>query len=429
MEKEAVKHSFSAAEKFILSREFFGMKLGLENIGRFLTSIGTPQSAYETIHLAGTNGKGSAAAMLAAILREAGYKTGLFTSPHLVTLRERIRVNGRIIPKKSVTAFVDRHRQELTRRRLSFFEVVTAMAFDYFERAGVDVAVVETGLGGRLDATNVLYPRLTITTDISLDHVEILGSTIRKIAGEKAGIVKPAVPHLVGLLPPAAEDVLRRRCRHLRAPWHCLSRSEFATHPESGLLDFTANGYRLAKLKPSLQGIHQLRNAALVLKAVTILNQDGLRISRKAALRGIAKTRWPGRFQIVRRAGTPLTILDVCHNDAGVRAFVDSFKTIFPSRKAHVITGFVKRKPHQLMFNSLAEIARQYAIVPLKTRRSVSLDQLIASVDFRHVPYKKFGSLISAYRRLAKTCSSDDIILVLGSHFLVGEFLEKRGQL
>ena len=161
------KHTYVSAEKFILSREFFGMKLGLDNITEFLDDIGSPQLQYLTVHIAGTNGKGSTASLLASVLRAAGYKTGLFTSPHLVSLRERIRVNGRMISTRSVAAFIDRHRKELTRRKLSFFELVAAMALDHFQRSGVDIAVIETGLGGRLDATNVLAPILTIITDIS----------------------------------------------------------------------------------------------------------------------------------------------------------------------------------------------------------------------------------------------------------------------
>ncbi|HWR83019.1 MAG TPA: Mur ligase family protein, partial [Candidatus Deferrimicrobium sp.] len=195
------KHTYRQAERFLLSREFFGMKLGLENITRFLDFIGSPQRAYPTIHIAGTNGKGSVAAMLDAILRAAGYKCGLYTSPHLVDMRERIRVNGRKIPAPSVAAFVDRHRPELTKRKLSFFEVMTALALEHFEKTRVDVAVIETGLGGRLDATNVLAPLLTIVTDISHDHMDILGASLTKIAREKAGIIKPSTPHLVGLLP------------------------------------------------------------------------------------------------------------------------------------------------------------------------------------------------------------------------------------
>ncbi len=422
-----MKHNYVSAERFILSREFFGMKLGLENISQFLESIGSPQHTYPTIHLAGTNGKGSTAAMIASVLHEAGYKTGLFTSPHLVSLRERIRVDGRMIPGRSVTAFVDRYRRELDRRKLSFFEVITAMALYYFERAGVDLAVIETGLGGRLDATNVLTPLLTITTDISRDHVEILGSSLRKIATEKAGIIKPSVPHLIGLLPREAEQVMRQRCRSVGAPLHRLTKSDFLVDLSKGWLDFTWNGCRLEKVAPALNGPHQLSNAALALKALAILDTDSLKVSRSAMRAGLRAVDWPGRFQIVRRRGRPTVILDVCHNASGVAAFVGAFKIRFPDEKAHIIAGFVRRKPHQEMIDLMAPIANGFHLVPLKTHRSTDLSGLIDQTDFRGVPVRRSGSLTVALRRLLKTCRSDDIIVVAGSHFLVGEFLEKFG--
>ncbi|MCK4606028.1 MAG: bifunctional folylpolyglutamate synthase/dihydrofolate synthase [candidate division Zixibacteria bacterium] len=422
-----MKHTYVSAEKFILSREFFGMKLGLENITRFLLSIGSPQTEYDTIHVAGTNGKGSTAAMLATILRSAGYKTGLFTSPHLVSLRERIRVNGRIIPRRSVTAFVDRHRRELTKRKLSFFEVITAMALAFFQRSAVDLAVIETGLGGRLDASNVLRPLLTITTDISLDHTEILGHSLGKIAREKAGIIKKSTPHLIGLLPNEAERVIRERCQVVGAPLRRLSRNNFAADALRNRLDFTWNGYRLKGLSPSLIGGHQLQNAALAVRAVSILSKSGLRVPGRAVREGLSATNWPGRFQVIRRRGRPTVVLDVCHNESGVRALIDSFKTSFPHRRAYVIVGFVKRKSHQAMIDVLCKIAATFTLVPLRTKRSIDVKQAEAVLDFHDIPVARCGSLSTAYRRLSRGCSADDIIVVAGSHFLVGEFLENYG--
>ncbi len=420
-------HSYEAAERFILSREFFGMKLGLENIRRFLETIGRPQEAYETIHVGGTNGKGSVAAMLATILQEAGYKTGLFTSPHLVDLRERIKVNGRRIPKPSVQAFIGRYRDELRARRLSFFEVVTALAFHHFERAAVDVAVIEVGLGGRLDATNVLRPLLTITTDISRDHVEILGSSLRRIAWEKAGIVKPSVPHLTGFLPSGAEEVIRRQCRRRGAPWHRLSHRECGFDEEGMRFSFRSDGLALAGLSPSLLGPHQLRNAALAVKAVSLVRASRVKVSDRAIRIGLEHTRWPGRFQVNHRSGRPTIVLDVCHNAAGVAAFVETFRACFPGRRPWVITGLVKRKDHQAIFDHLASVARSYSVVPLKTRRSVDLKELFAAINWRDIPARRFGSLGAAYRKVMKDGESDDIVAVIGSHFLVGEFFKSFG--
>jgi len=422
------KHSYVSAERFILSREFFGMKLGLKNITDFLTSIGSPQNNYATIHLSGTNGKGSTAAMLASILQAQGYKTGLFTSPHLVTLRERVRVNGRKISKPSVTAFINKYREVLEKRKLSFFEVITALGLYHFNKVHVDIAVIETGLGGRLDASNVLTPELTITTDISRDHVEILGSGLRRIAREKAGIIKPGVPHLVGRLPGPAEEVIRTRCQQIKAPLYLLDSADFIAQPVRNSFDFISNGWSLKGLSPALYGSHQLQNAALAVKAISLLNSNGFPVTRRAIRQGLKQTHWPGRFQVIERKRQPTLVFDVCHNVGGVKAFVDAFTTRFPRRKAHVITGFVKRKEHRKIFAQLGKIALCFHIVPLATHRTTNIDELCKTINWRGAPYTKYPSLRKAYRQVRKTCQTDDIIAIIGSHFLVGEFFERFGQ-
>jgi len=421
------KHSYLSAEKFIFSREFFGMKLGLENISSFLETLGSPQLKYKTIHIAGTNGKGSTAAMLDSILRAAGYRTGLFTSPHLVSMRERIRVDGKSIKKRSVASFIDRHRPALTKRKLSFFELFTAMALEQFARRKVDIAVMETGLGGRLDATNVLSPTLTLTTDISRDHVEILGRTIKKIAWEKAGIIKPGVPHLIGRLLPEAVEVFRRECRLRKAPLEKLSKSDYRIDAKKMQIHFRSNGMTNNNICPALYGYHQLLNAALVVKATSILRKSGLHITAREISQGISNTDWPGRFQILTMKNRPVHLLDVAHNLSGIKAFVQSFKRCFPARKGAIVTGFVKRKEHQKIFDLLSEIASEYILVPLNNRRSVKPEEMAEKINFRKIPASTYRSLSSGYRNLLNRTQSDDVIIVIGSHFLVGEFLEKYG--
>ncbi len=421
------KHSYVSAERFILSREFFGMKLGLDNITSFLQEIGNPQYNFLTIHIAGTNGKGSTAATLASILRAHGYRIGLFTSPHLVSMRERIRVNGSIITESGVTNFIDTYRSVLSRRKLSFFELMTALCLHYFSKRQVDIAVIETGLGGRLDATNVLAPVLTMTTDIGKDHVEILGNTIRKIAFEKAGIIKPSTPHIIGRLPREAEHIIRARCQSVRSPLYKLSPRHFTTVPRHNTFSYKSNGFVLDNLKPSLFGRHQLSNSALALKAVEVLEKRGIQIDAQCIRGGLKSINWPGRFQIVAKRGKPVHIFDVCHNVGGVEAFVQSFQDKFPGKKTRIITGFVKRKEHQKMIRILSTIAQEFLIVPLSTRRSTDLDELCAGLSFNHVTYRRFSSLRSAYRTLSKESVRDDVISIIGSHFLVGEFIGKIG--
>lgn len=417
--------AFIGAERYILSREFFGMKLGLENISQFLTDISSPQHAFKAIHVSGTNGKGSTSAMLASILQAAGYKTGLFTSPHLISFRERVRVNGRPIPERSVATFIESHKRALTQRKLTFFEVVTALAFDYFRRTKVDIAVIEVGLGGRLDATNVLHPLLTMTTDISFDHMEQLGHSLEAIASEKAGIIKQGVPHLIGILPPQAMNVMVERCRVHDAPLVPLSSTDFSSNEPPGFVTFHTNELSVRHAPLALYGSHQTTNAALALKAVTVLRTRGFRISEKAIKQGLKTTHWPGRFQIIHRRNHPTMVCDVGHNVGGVNAFVDSFQKRFPNRRCFCIVGFVQKKEHQKMFDALSIVTAEYLLVKMKTRRSADPVEFLKSIDWHGIPARKVSSLDTAIRSLTKRLSHDDIIVVIGSHYLVGEFLEK----
>ncbi|MBD3403720.1 hypothetical protein GF420_12550 [candidate division GN15 bacterium] len=314
------------------------------------------------------------------------------------------------------------------KKKLSFFELVTALALDHFARQEVDIAVIETGLGGRLDATNVLQPILTVTTDISRDHVEILGSSIRKIAWEKAGIIKPDVPHLIGTLPPEAERVIRDVCKKQHAPLFRVRKSRMQIDGKRLQLSYHTDRFRVERLAPSLPGSHQLRNLALVLEACTIVRDRGFgRVSKKAIVSGVRQIDWPGRFQVIRNNGSPTLVLDVAHNARGMEAFVDSFERVFPGRRATVIVGFVKRKPHQAMFDSLSRIAHSYALVPLSNKRTIDMAEMMASLKWRGIDRQRFGSVRTAYNRVLKNAEPDDIIIVVGSHYLVGEFLTLIG--
>lgn len=421
----ALEKEYKTAERFLLSREFFGMKLGLDNIRTFLTDIGSPQNSYKTIHVSGTNGKGSTCAMLDSALREAGYKTGLFTSPHLISFRERIQVNRKLIPKQTVISFVKNYRHEMVSRELTFFEVMTALAFLHFKEANIDIGVIEVGLGGRLDATNVLTPELTICTDINYDHVDILGNTLAKIALEKAGIIKPGVPHLVGSLSAVAENVMRKRCTLLNAPLYTLSSRDYKTHPKTDSFDAKFNAMTFKNVQPGLIGEHQLRNSVLAAKALSLLPKRGIRISASTIKNGIAKAKWPGRFQLLKKKEMPLFICDVGHNPGGVEAFVHAFERRYPKRKVAIVAGFVKGKDHQVIFSSLLRIASQISLVRLGTHRTTDPKALIAEIDWKGTQVAPYRSLSQALRPLLKQAKSDDIIVILGSHYLVGEFLER----
>jgi dihydrofolate synthase/folylpolyglutamate synthase len=288
--------------------------------------------------------------------------------------------------------------------------------------------VIEVGLGGRLDATNVLTPELTICTDISFDHVEILGRSLKKIAGEKAGIIKKNVPHLIGMLPREAEKVMREKCRKMKAPLTKLTKNDFTNYPERFTLDFTSPQFSFKRLKPALIGTHQLTNAALALKALAILNSKGLVLKKSAIVRGMRTTDWPGRFQIIKRPNRPTYVLDVCHNAGGAEAFVASYKRRFPKHRPAIIIGLVKRKDHQTMFDSFWDIARRYMLVNMKTHRSVSPREMVETIDFKGIPFWRCKDLDSAIKQLLPDIDNDDIVAVIGSHYLVGEFLQKHGK-
>lgn len=289
------------------------------------------------------------------------------------------------------------------------------------------MAVIETGLGGRLDATNVLDPVATVITDISFDHAEILGDTLGKIAFEKAGIIKSGVPNVIGLLPAEARKVIVRVGRERKAPLVALTAKDFRLSAGKTALDFLQPGLQLKNFAPSLAGRHQIKNCALALKTIGVLRERGFKIPKRAVEFGLKNTVWPGRFQVLANgSGGPTLVLDVCHNEAGAAAFADTFARVYPGRRCLVLMGLVKRKQHQEMINHLSTIAREFRLVPLKTKRTVDMKALMAEMDWRGVPVNRSAELKTGYSALSKKASPDDIIAVIGSHYLVGEFLAKH---
>lgn len=257
--------------------------------------------------------------------------------------------------------------------------------------------------------------------------MEILGKTLTRIAREKAGIIKPGTPHLIGYLPPAAEKVMRSFCTRRHAPLQTMHRRRSQFHLQPFRLDYASDNLKVRGIRPALIGEHQLKNTALALEAVSLLKKSNIRISNRAVRQGIEDTYWPGRFQIIPKPGKPTMVLDVCHNAAGVAAFVKTCKQRFPGRKMAVVIGVVRKKEHQEMFDALAEIASEYCLTPLKTHRSVSPMELQQIIDWHGVPVRRFGSLRSACHTVVKNAATDDIILVVGSHYLVGEYLQTYG--
>jgi dihydrofolate synthase/folylpolyglutamate synthase len=420
---------YRKALKFIFDREHFGMKLGLTNISNFLDHIDNPHHTFRSVHIAGTNGKGSTAAYIDAIVRKAGYKVGIFTSPHLFDFRERIRVNGQKISRKFITDFIEKYEPIIDKDKITFFEVCTALAFLYFAKQKVDLAVVEVGLGGRLDATNTLSPLFSIITDISFDHMNVLGNTLTRIAYEKAGIIKRRTPVIIGsMLPEPRKEILR--ISRIRKSPYCYIKPSMVNRKAGGRgFDYRDNGHSLSGLRTSLPGRHQLKNAANAIKAAELLREFGFDISKEDIRNGLRETVWPGRFQILRDFPGPLTILDVGHNQMGVKAMADCFKEMFPGRKARILIGFVRHKNLVKTVKYLFPIAESVEIARLNTDRSCEPAEIAGLFPSGRFPVTVSNSLTASARRIILNSKRDDIFIIAGSHFAVGEFLENRARI
>jgi len=326
-------------------------KPGLERITAFCRHIGNPQRNFFTIHVAGTNGKGSVAHIIASVLQQAGYRTGLFTSPHLQDFRERIRVDGEMIPKQKVVNFVDKHHDKMVELELSFFEMTAAMAFDYFAQSDVEVAVIETGLGGRLDATNIIVPILSVITNIGLEHTSLLGDTLPKIAAEKAGIIKKSIPVIIGEADARYNGVIEQAAAANKSRV-IYAEQEFSC--EEHHMKGTGQSFRLHRSRDGrafdvsldLQGNYQSRNIVTASAAVDFLHEETpLTISRRAYLEGMrcaaANTALMGRWQTL--AESPLTVCDTGHNAHGIAYVADQLKAT-PHRELYCVIGFVRDK-------------------------------------------------------------------------------------
>ena len=406
-------------------------KPGLERIAEFCRTIGNPQRSYFIIHVAGTNGKGSVSNMLSAVLQQAGYHTGLFTSPHLTDFRERIRVNGEMIPKQKVVNFVDRYKSDMERLQLSFFEMTTAMAFDYFAQSDVEVAVIETGLGGRLDATNLVQPILSVITNIGLEHTEYLGDSLPKIAREKGGIIKKCTPVIVGEKNTAYNLVLEEIAEELH------SELTYATDAfEIGECGFEGgkqvvtmtrlrDGYPY-QLRLDLLGEYQRQNLATVATALDILHEKTpLSISRRAFVEGVRNvsklTSFRGRWQVLSEK--PLVVCDTAHNEHGIAEVAKQLKARTNEGRLLCIMGFCADKDFTKMLAQMPADAH-YIFTQASIRRAASLEQIEAVATSLALDFELAPTIVEALARAQKQLTDEDMLFIGGSTFVVAEALE-----
>jgi dihydrofolate synthase/folylpolyglutamate synthase len=395
-----------------------GWDLKLESVRDALARLGSPEQAFPALHVAGTNGKGSTAAFAHSVLMRGGLRVGLFTSPHLSDFRERIRVGDEMVSREAVVALAEEIRGRLagSRLELTFFEFTTVMAFLQFARECVDVGVVEVGLGGRLDATNVVVPRAAVVTTIGFDHERYLGSTLAAIAGEKAGIFKPGKPAVVGGVGGEALDVLVRVAAECGSPLRLLGRD---FHVEVGDSRFDYHGSRTVHgLRSGLRGRFQIDNAAVALAALEAAGWLA-GIADEAVRAGVGGVRWPGRLEVL--AERPRVIVDGAHNPAGVEALVGELPLLADGRPVHLVFGVLADKRWPEMAERLAAAVADVAVVPVRERRSEAPDR-VAELFRGLVPTRIEASATAAVDALlANPAYSGDVVLVAGSLFLVGE--------
>jgi dihydrofolate synthase/folylpolyglutamate synthase len=419
--------TYSQAIDFLFGIRLHGQKLELATMRELLRRMGNPQDAMRFVHIAGTNGKGSVAAMSHAILTRAGIRTGLYTSPHLVSFRERFQVNGQPIGERDAARLVEWIRPLLDEtatypdcRQPTFFEVVTALALQYFREQSVDVVVWETGMGGRLDATNVVTPLVSIITNVGLDHMQYLGDTIADIAREKAGIIKPGCPVVTAARDPDALGVIRDRCRRLGCSLAEIGTTITARQLDESLhgqtVELTGTDHAYGPLHVSLVGQHQLDNVAATVAA---LEAAKLGLPAGAIRQGLAEARWPGRFQVV--PSDPPVILDGAHNPPAAAALATCLRRHVEGRNIALILGVLADKEYRQVCEQIAPLARSIACVRVHNDRACAPDVLAACCRAIHP-----AAVVTTHETIQSAYASarrhrPDVIVVTGSLYLVGD--------
>ena len=422
----------------------FGIKPGLERITTLLEMLGNPHHRVQFVHIGGTNGKGSTAVMLASIMRSAGYSIGLYTSPYLLSFTNRMSVNGSDIDHSELVGLVDRVRplvekisSEQNLGDMTEFEVVTALALEYFSSKKVDLVVLEVGLGGRLDATNVVNPLLSVITNISLEHTAVLGNTIEAIAAEKAGIIKMKKPVLTAAENKIALKVFKARCRELQAPFYRVyplqeKPGERQNHKPFAMLNeiteegqiFTYYGFslHLENLFIHLRGRYQLNNAATALAALEILAEEGFPVDESAIHRGLSETSWPGRLELLQKK--PLVIMDGAHNPAAIEKLAEAMPQYFQYRRLILVIGILADKDIAAMLRHILPLADKIIFTrPVLSRAADPQD--VANFAIGHFEMQIESLVIQDYSealdRALELAGPEDAVLVTGSLYTVSD--------
>ena len=424
--------SYKEIIEYLYALQKHGIKLALGNSYRLMELMDNPEWKFRTVHVAGTNGKGSTSVYIAGMLMSAGFRVGLYTSPHLVSFTERIRINGTPIAEARVVDLAQRVRDAY--RRLpanegsgemspTFFEVTTAMAFTCFAEEGIDIAVVEVGMGGRFDSTNVIRPLVSVITNIDLEHTEFLGGTLEEIAGEKAGIVKTGIPLVMGVTQPEAISVIETAAAAQQAQVFRLGKdfsAEYAGMGSEQIFNYHGMRAHYSGLRLQMLGRYQIDNACLALAAVECLKDAGIKIPENAVRHGLERARWEGRME--RMVQRPDIFLDGAHNPASAKKLAVLIKDMMPAyRRLILIIGILGDKDYRGIIGELAPLADRVVVTKPEYSRALDVKVLAAEIGRLHAKVSTAETVVEALSRARDVASVDDLILVTGSLYVVGD--------
>jgi dihydrofolate synthase / folylpolyglutamate synthase len=413
--------TYKQAVEYLYSLQKFGIKFGLSKTTNILKAMGNPHLGQKYIHVAGTNGKGSVSAMLESILIKAGLKVGFYSSPHLVRFTERFRINRKEISRAKTVELVNGLMNAINPSQPpTFFEATTAMALSYFAREKVDIAIMEVGMGGRLDATNVIKPLVSVITNISLEHQGFLGKRLIDIAGEKAGIIKKGIDLVTGVSQPQVTALFEEACKEKKAPFHWIGR-DFRYRSKGDEISYYGMMRNLKGLKPGLQGGYQHKNTALALAAAEVLESKGYNISDENISEGLRDTFWPGRMQVISRE--PLVVVDGAHNPGAVREVARSIRDSFHYHRLILVAGIMEDKDINSIIGLISPVADYIICTKPDYYRAADPGRIMGQVSAAEKKGEVVETLPAAIARAKSMASSKDLILITGSLFTVGEAL------
>jgi dihydrofolate synthase/folylpolyglutamate synthase len=411
--------TYAEAVEYLYSLQKYGIKFGLSKTSNLLKAFGNPHRGQRYVHIAGTNGKGSVAAMVESILRTSGLKVGFYSSPHLVRFTERFRINGKEIPSESAACLVEELKAVMDPRQPpTFFEVTTAMGLIYFAREKVDIAVIEVGMGGRLDATNVIRPGVSVITNISFDHQAFLGSSLIGIAREKAGIIKRGIDLVTAATQRPVLELFRKTCEDKGAPFWRVGKN-IRYRAAGNAINYYGFKRKLQDLELGLAGSYQHRNAALALSVIELLERRGFRVSEEHIREGLKSAHWPGRLQVASR--DPLLILDGAHNPGAIRCLSEAIREGFRYKRLILVLGVMADKDVRNILRGIVPMADYIFFARPEYYRAAAPETLMQEALPLGKPGEIQPSLAKAIEKARDMADREDLILVTGSLFTVGE--------